>query len=340
MLSLPNQQPCRWLYFRKNLWYPIRIAFANAGHFITKMKVPFVVTLIIAAVLTCGGFAQEPLYDVLATGSGRIVLFAPDFTVKWQHPAGNITEVHRLKNGNFLFADGTVKEVTPEHKIVFQYAPPEKKEGSFTCQRLPNGNTLIGENYSGIVREIAPDGSVAFELQTRFKTNDQHHRMRWVRKLPNGNYLVCHSGDHLVREYKANGESVWEYATPNVAFLAERLKNGNTIVSSLDRITEVDKNGKTVWEFQKSDLPQLHITSMCGFQILRNGNIVIGCYHAYNKDGTGVGMFEITRDKKLVWAYQKPTGDKIDMNMMGVEMQEPPAAKRRIPFRRFLVKRS
>jgi outer membrane protein assembly factor BamB len=282
-----------------------------------------------ASILPPSLSAGQASHDVLATGSGRIILFAPDFTVKWQHPAGNITEVHRLKNGNILFADGTVKEVTPEHKIVFQYVPPEKREGSFTCQRLPNGNTLIAENFSGLVKEIAPDGSVAFELQTRFKTNDQHHRMRWVRKLPNGNYLVCHSGDHLVREYTPKGETVWEYATPNVAFLAERLKNGNTMISSLDQITETDKNGKTVWEFKKSDLPQLHITSMCGFQILRNGNIVIGCYHAYNKDGTGVGMFEITRDKKPVWTYQKPTGDKVDMNMMGVELQEPPAGKKR-----------
>ncbi|MDR0609304.1 MAG: hypothetical protein LBG58_04285, partial [Planctomycetaceae bacterium] len=57
-----------------------------------------------------------------------------------------------------------------------------------------------------------------------------------------------------------------------------------------------------------------------GFQRLKNGNLLIGCYAAYNKEGKGVGMFEITRDKKLVWAYQKPTGDKVDRNMMGVQL--------------------
>ena len=263
--------------------------------------------------------AGEPAYDVLATGSRRVVLFAPDFSVKWEHPAGNIHEAHRLPNGNVLFADGGVTEVTPDKKIVFRYEPPEGKEGTCTCQRLPNGNTLIGENFSGIVKEISPEGTVAFELQTQFKTNDQHHRMRVVKKLENGHYLVCHSGDHLVREYTPKGETAWEYATPNIAFCAERLKNGNTMISSLDQVAEVSPDGKIVWEFKKSELPELGIRSMTGFQILSTGNILIGCYDAYDSEGKGVGMFEITRDKKLVWAYQKRT----DRNMMGVELQEP-----------------
>ena len=263
--------------------------------------------------------AVEPAYDVLATGSRRVVLFAPDFSVKWEHPSGNIHEAHRLPNGNILLADGNVIEVTPEKKVVFRYAPEEGKEGSYTCQRLLNGNTLIGENASGLVKEITPDGTVAFELQTQFTTDNQHHRMRIVRKLDTGNYLVCHSGDRVVREYTPKGETIWEYATPNIAFCAARLPNGNTMVSSIDQITEVSPEKKIVWEFKKSELPDLGIRSMTGFQILRNGNIVIGCYDAYDSGGNGVGMFEITRDKKLVWAYQKRT----DRNMMGIEVQEP-----------------
>ena len=263
--------------------------------------------------------AEKPAYDVLATGSQRVVLFTNDFAVKWEFPAGNIHEVHLLPNGNILFADEGVTEVTQEKKVVFRYTPPEGKYGSCTCQRLANGNTLIGENFSGLIKELTPDGTVAFELLTRYKTDDLHHRMRVVRKLENGHYLVCHSGDHLVREYTPKGETVWEYPTSNIAFCAERLENGNTMVSSLGQITEVAPDGKTVWEFKASELPQLGIRSMTGFQILRNGNIVIGCYDAYDSEGKGVGLFEITREKKLVWAYQKRT----DRSMMGVEVREP-----------------
>ncbi|GHT28223.1 hypothetical protein FACS18942_08470 [Planctomycetales bacterium] len=282
-------------------------------------KITFVITALLAAVLSYDNlYAGQPSGDVLASGSGRIILFAPDFSVKWEYKAGNIHEVHKLKNGNILFADGRVIEITPDKKIVFQYTPQPKTEGSYGCQRLDNGNTLIGENDTGLLREVTPDGKVAFELQTQFKTENKHHRLRWFRKLANGNYLVCHSGDCIVREYQKDGKIVWEYKTPNIAFLAERLENGNTIVSSLEQIIEVDKTGKTVWEFKQSDLPELGIRAMTGFQILKNGNIVIGCYDAYDKTGKGVGMFEITRDKKLVWAYQKNT----DRNMMGVEVIE------------------
>ena len=277
--------------------------------------------------------AGEPAFDVLATGSRRVVLFAPDFSVKWELPASNVHEAHRLPNGNILFAEGRVVEVTPEKEIVFRYTPPTGMEGSYTCQRLPNGNTLIGENGSAKVKEIAPDGTVAFELQTQLKKNDPHHQMRYVRKLATGNYLVCHSGDHLVREYTPKGETAWEHAVSDIAFCAERLPNGNTMISSIDQVTEVSPDGKTVWEFKKSELPDLGIRTMTGFQILRNGNIVIGCYDAYDASGKGVGMFEITRDKQLVWSYQQRT----DRNMMGVEVQEPKqTTRKREPLRKLL----
>jgi len=272
--------------------------------------------------------AAQPEYDLLVTGSGRVVRFAPNFSVRWEYPAGNISDVQLLKNGNVLFADGRVIEVTPDKKIVFRYEPPAGKEGSFTCRRLENGNTLIGENYSGKVFELAPDGSVAFELQTRFETSDQHHRMRYVRKLQNGHYLVNHSGDHLVREYTANGEVVWEQKVPNIAFASERLENGNTLISSLDQITEYTPDGTIAWEFKTSELPELFIKNITGFYRRANGNLVVGCYAAYDAQGRGVGMFEMTRDKTLLWSYPKPTdGRKVDTNMMGVLMIEPPEKK-------------
>ncbi|MDR0703542.1 MAG: hypothetical protein LBF88_00985 [Planctomycetaceae bacterium] len=168
----------------------------------------FVLCCVLLVILSPTLWAQQPSSEVLATGSGRVVWFAPNFSVKWEYPAGNIHDVQLLKNGNILFADSNVIEITPDKKIVFQYTPPNGKEGSFACQRLDNGNTLIGENFSGQVKEIASDSTVKFTLQTKFSTDNQHHRMRWVRKLSNGNYLVCHSGDHLVREYASTRRTV------------------------------------------------------------------------------------------------------------------------------------
>ncbi|MGL4943132.1 MAG: hypothetical protein ACRC46_08070 [Thermoguttaceae bacterium] len=284
------------------------------------------ITILLTSFVCAIAFAADtpksrPDADILVTGSGRVMIMDRDFNVVWEYPAGNISEAHRLPNGNILFADGTATEVTPDKRVVFRYEFPKGTEGTFTATRLPNGNTLVGENQNGRVMEIAPDGSVAFTLQTEFKTQDAHHRMRYVRKLENGNYLVCHSGDHLVREYTPEGKTVWEQAVPNIAFAAERLPNGNTVISSLYQVTEFDPKGKIVWEFNKSDLPELAITMMTGFHRRGDGQLAIGCYAAYREDGTGVGMFEITRDKKLLWHYARPTdGRKIDRSMMGIEI--------------------
>ena len=143
-----------------------------------------------------------------------------------------------------------------------------------------------------------------------------------MRKLDNGNYLVCHSGAHIVREYTPKGKIVFEVEVDNVAFSALRLKNGNTLVSSLDNITEFDPKGKAVWNFANTDIDDLNIGFMCGMQVLPNGNYAIGVYGAYKKDKksgkTGqVGLMEITRDKKLAWYYSNPKADK---SMMSVQL--------------------
>ena len=254
---------------------------------------------------------------VLATGSGRVVLLSPQGDVTWEHKTGNIHDAWRLPNGNVLFADGNVTEVAPNHTVVFQYKPENQKGGgTYSCQRLANGNTVVGENASGRVVEVDKDGKVVFSFMTRYASQNDHHHMRMVRKLANGNYLVCHSGDNLVREYRPDGSTAWEKKTKALAFAAVRLPNGNTMVSSLGQVTEYDRDGSEVWEFAATDVPGVTLQNMTGFQVLPNGNLVIGCYSAYTKEGQGSGMFEITRDKKLVWRYESP--GLRDKNMMGV----------------------
>jgi len=137
-----------------------------------------------------------------------------------------------------------------------------------------------------------------------------------VRKLEHGNYLVCHSGKHLVREYTPKGEVVFEVKVGNVAFSASRLANGNTLVGHIDQITEFSTTGKIVWKFTNTDIPGLSIGAICGVHSLENGNLAVGVYAAYNKGGEA-GLFEITREKKLVWCYSNP---KSDRSMMSIQM--------------------
>jgi outer membrane protein assembly factor BamB len=269
-------------------------------------------------VRVCGAGVEGPLdAQVLATGSGRVMLLSRTGEVVWEHKAANIHDAWRLPNGNVLFADGTVTEVTPDHQTVFHYAPQEQKGGgAFSCQRLANGNTVVGENASGRVVEVDRNGAVLFTLQTHPVKMGDHHNLRMVRKLSNGNYLVCHSGANHVREYRSDGTVVWERKAKALAFAAVRTATGHTFISSINQITEYDRDGNEIWEFKKDDLPGVVIRNMTGFQVLPDGNLVIGCYSAYDANGVGTGMFEIDRGRRLIWRYVSP--GLRDKSMMGV----------------------
>jgi len=270
-----------------------------------------------AALCSAAEISGEVGGKLLAAGDHRVMILSSKGEVEWEHPTALTHDAWMLGNSNVLFADGaTVAEVTPDHKVVFQYKSPEQKGGgTFSCQRLDNGNTLIGENSTGKVLEVNPDGKVVFELQTQPATLGAHHNMRMVRKLKNGNYLVCHSGAHLVKEYTPKGGVVLELKTPNLAFAAIRTAKGTTLVSTLDKLIEFDAAGKVVWEFANTDIPGVKITNMTGMHLLPNGNIVTGCYRAYEK-GEGTGLLEITRERKLVWRLSNP---KLAGTMMAVQ---------------------
>ncbi len=262
----------------------------------------------------------QPSGQILAAGDRRVLVLSPEGNVLWEYPTKLTHDAWMLPSGNVLFADGeTVTEVTREKQVVFQYRAAEQKGGgTYACQRLPDGKTFVGENSTGRLLELDPDGKVAFALQTSPFQIGQHHNLRMARKLVNGHYLVCHSGARLVKEYTPMGEVVWEVKVPgSLAFAAIRTPNGNTLVSCLGRVLEYDPNGKTIWECRTEDLgAALRVRNLTGINLLPNGNVVTGCYQAY-ANGQGWGLLEISRDKKVVWSYSKP---KEDQSMMAVQL--------------------
>lgn len=253
----------------------------------------------------------KPSGQMLATGSRRVMIMDEKGKVLWQYKGGNVHDCWMLKDGNVLFADGNVTLVDPKtDKVIFSYQSQIKKGGGvYGCQPLKNGNILMGENSTGKILELSREGKVVFELQLPLYKPGNHHNLRMARKLENGNYLVCHSGNKLVREYTPKGEVAFEVKVDNIAFSAIRLNNGNTLVGQIDHIKEFNAKGEVVWQFSSSDIPGLKINSMCGIHVQANGNLAIGVYGAY-KGGGQVGLFEITREKKIVWKYSNPTSDR------------------------------
>jgi len=238
----------------------------------------------------------------------RRVFIVDEFgKVEWEYPARNCNDIWILPNGNLLFNTGNgVKEVTRTKKVVFNY---ESTSGIYACQRLPNGNTFIGECDSARLLEVAPDGRIVKEIRLLPKgVKGNGHFMRNARKLSNGHYLVSHYGLGVVREYDASGKVFWEFPAPGGPHSAIRLPNGNTLIACADRIknaslTEVDPSGKTVWEVHGDELPGISLKFLTGFQVLPNGNIVMTNWLGHGKFGEAPHIIEITRDKKVVWTF-------------------------------------
>ncbi|UDQ96802.1 aryl-sulfate sulfotransferase [Lentisphaerota bacterium WC36G] len=244
---------------------------------------------------------------ILATGKGATVLIDKNGKIVWSFKAGNNHDVWMLDNGNVLFADGSVKEVNPKtNKVVWRYTPKYTKGGgAFACQRLKNGNTVVGENGTGKVTEVDPKGNVVMSFGVKPYKKGSHHNMRMVRKTADGTYLVAMTKNKIYREYDAKGNVLWEKKVDGpLAFSIVKLPNGNYLTGQVTGIVEYDKKGKVVWSYDpKKDTPEVKVGMICGINAMPNGNVAFGIYKIVQDQKNGAALMEITRDKKVVWRY-------------------------------------
>jgi len=249
-----------------------------------------------------GGFlfsdnGQDSLFWVSSTGE-KI----------WSCFAKHVQDLQILDDGNILFSyhfgeqgKGGACEINKNGDVIFRH---EIDGEVHTCQRLKNGNTLIGDNQNGQLIEVDAKGKVVKKVS--LATNNLGHScMRIARQLDNGNYLVCQEGDRLVAEYNKKGKLLRTIQTNGKCFKAVRLENGNTLVSEGDACTmsEYDKQGQLVWRFSGSEYPELKANWFAGFQLLPNGNMLVCNWLGHGFKGMGIPLFELTKDKKIMYYY-------------------------------------
>ena len=273
-------------------------------------QIMFLLALTVTVSFVQGDDSVKITHAFLATG-GETYLQNGDGNVVWSYPKST-RDGWVLPNGNLLLAvsksndGGSVIEVTREGKVVFEFKGSQSEVN--TVQPLPNGNVLLTEaGDRPRILEVTREGKIAVEIPIQAQTKDAHLQTRMARKLANGNYLVPQLLDKVVREYQPDGKIVWEVATPNWPFTAIRLDDGHTLINcTIGNLTiEVDKDGQTVWQVSNDDFPNRPFDDACGAQRLPNGNTVITAYHA--KPGQ-IKLFEVTRDKKIVWTYTDQRG--------------------------------
>lgn len=238
---------------------------------------------------------------------GKAFVVSADGRIEREYDAPECDDCWLLPNGNLLFNTGHgAKEMTREHREVFRY---ESKSEIYACQRLPNGNTFIGECNAGRLLEVDPAGNVVKAIRLLPDGQDGGHLyMRNARRLENGHYLVTHLRDQVVREYDPAGKVVMEIPAVGGPHSAVRLPDGHTLISCGDlpggcRVFEADKDGRTVWSLAQNELPGIQLAFIAGVQRLPNGNTVLCNWLGHGLFGKGPHLIEVTRDKKIVWTF-------------------------------------
>ena len=242
-----------------------------------------------------------------AEGAKSIIRYDATGRVAWEFPAEMSRDVWQLPSGNILFCYNNnydsskndnpsgVMEVTPDKQVVFHF----KTTGQvWSCQRLPDGNTMVGAASQGKLLIVNPKGDVVREI--KLTSRGGHSCIRNARQIKGGDFLVAEESAHAVRRYGPEGKLVREIKVSFAPYSAVLLDNAHILACGQQTMVELDDKDQIVWSLDGKALPTLGVRWFAGIQVLPNGNIFI-C-----NAGGKIGFFEITREKTIAW--QSPEG--------------------------------
>ncbi|MCX6697978.1 MAG: aryl-sulfate sulfotransferase, partial [Methanoregula sp.] len=218
-------------------------------------------------------FPRKGVYEINRTSKDIVWKFIDP---KVSHDA------ERLGNGNTLVLNGgyghdtmedaQVLEINPRGQVVwswyakdhgFNQAPYNtiNNQGwthTNAASRLQNGDTLISlRNFNRVV-EVDREGKVVRTIGEG--TMIQQHDPE---ALPNGNILFANPSQSSPQavEIDPTGKVVWNYIIPEATTFssqstrdADRLQNGNTLITAANRLIEVTPQGDIVWQFRLKDV--------------------------------------------------------------------------------------
>lgn len=256
---------------------------------------------------------RKDVQTIFLVRDGKLIW---SYEIPFKLPSGETSELGDASmrpNGNIVFSTKVgAREVTPGKKTVWNYDAPKGTE-IHSIEPIGNDKTLMVIN--GVPAQLkvinVKTGATETELTLPTGKPGPHLQFRRVRMTPDGNFVAAHLDSGMVAEYDMKGKNIWSI---NVSkpWSASRLKNGNTLITATGNgtVIEVNKKGETVWEFSQKDLPSFKLYQMQVAVRLENGNTVISnwCVNGIKKPEdwpSSVQYFEITPDKKLVWALSQ-----------------------------------
>ncbi len=268
------------------------------------MKLHVHLLLLLVLIASSMGWAAEPspMKPMIYATEHGIVGYDSTGTRTFHLETGAVSrDVWLLENGNILFpyyfkkgdraGQGGVREVNPKGETVWEF---DAKGWTLSCQRLSDGNTLVGAAGQCALLVVNPAGKMLNKIDVKMRTPHQHS-LTMARQLENGHFLVAEETMKLVREYDPTGRVIWEFKTPFTPFSVVRLNSGNTLFSGQHGLIEVTPQKKIVWTLERSDVPAMGVRWFTGIQVLPHSHVLI-C-----NAGGKIPFFEVNRAKEVVW---------------------------------------
>jgi len=211
----------------------------------------------------------------------------------------------RLPSGNYLCSSHHfVRELSPDGKTLWEFrvqAPVELK----TCVPLPNGDVMTMDAAQMELVQLTDHGQrIAKRIPVPTdKKASPHNRYNLLRRTAAGTFLLALRAEKAFVEVDDSGRELWRHLVPDLPVAAERLANGNTLMSWLGGMIEAAPNHEIVWELKAADVTEFPVIIFGGFHRFPNGNTLIANsdWHYKAAGENRVQVFEVTRDKKVVW---------------------------------------
>jgi Arylsulfotransferase (ASST) len=223
----------------------------------------------------------NPGEDVELLPNGNILVLLPRYgvyeitkgkQVAWKYLDPKVShDADRLPDGNTLIAFGAfdtmndmqVKEVNPAGAIVWSWRAKDafnkapylgiSDEGwthTNAVTRLANRNTLVSLRNCNFIVEVDPAGKVVRTIGEGIITEQHDPEVE-----PDGNILMMDLAlPNAAIEMAPNGTILWRYTLLDrneyPARDADRLPNGNILITAADRILEVTPDKEVVWQLR------------------------------------------------------------------------------------------
>src|SRR5258706_9258664 len=127
-------------------------------------------------------------------GGNRILEVSADGKLVWEHKVPSLCVIFQaLPNRHVVYAYGGkptgVREIDRDQKEIWNYV--SRCPQVLGCERLPGGNTLIGEQGPCRAVEVSPAGEVVSAVALPTTEKPFHQQLRNLHRLPNGNVLAA-----------------------------------------------------------------------------------------------------------------------------------------------------